>query len=202
MCHSLILCAVLCCAVLCCAVLCCAVLCCAALCCAVLCCDYVSLEERQMLPPFSPYLSPSFLLTVSKFHFLDYPSPNGCLNVGVRLSRQLGRRPHASVHAQDRYKSTSTSTPQSENPAEGFVFKSFSLGPTNSALAPHTYMCVALKCSAASTAIKMDASSQGDWNTLRTFYMENASILLNIFSYILNTCFFLLVLTIEASIDE
>ena len=127
----------------------CAVLWCAVLCCAVL--------WRQMLPPFPPCL-----LTVSKLHFLDYPSPAGCLNVGVRLSRQLGRRPHASGHAQDRYKSTSTSTPQSENPAEGFVFKSYSLGPTNSALAPHTYMCVALKCSAASTAIKMGASSQGD----------------------------------------
>ena len=127
-----------------------------------------------MLPTFSPSLSPSFLLTFSKFNCLDCPSPNGCLNVGVRLSRQLGTRPHASVNARDRH--TATSTPQSENPAEGFVFKSFSLGPTNSALAPHTYMCVALKCSAASSPIKMGASSKGDQNTLRTLQMENASI--------------------------
>jgi hypothetical protein len=147
-----------CCAVLCFAVLCCAVLCCAVLCCALLC---RAVLRWQTLPPFPP----SFLLIVSNLHFLDYPSPTGCLNVGVRLSRQLGRRPHASVHVQDRYKSTSTSTPQSENPAEGFVFKSFGLGPTNSALAPHTYMCVALKCSAASKAIKMVASSQGDQYT-------------------------------------
>jgi hypothetical protein len=95
----------------------------------------------------------------------------GCLNVGMRLSRQHGKRFFPSVDVEDRAVPPSTQTGQGQGvksvPSSEYVYRGLFLGPSESAIAPHTYMCLAAKCSRGSLPIAMAAKKSGKYNAVR-----------------------------------
>ena len=83
----------------------------------------------------------------------------------MRLSRQIGKRFFPSLDVEDRAFPLGTQTGQGQGvkslPSSGYVYKGLFLGPSEGALAPHTYMCLAVKCSRGSLPIDMTVKKSG-----------------------------------------
>ena len=107
------------------------------------------------------------LITPTKLIYLQFICTSldsaGCLNLGMRLSRQKGRRFFPSLDVEDRSIPLSTAQrgAQSLSPSSGYVFKGLFLGPSEGAIAPHTYMCLAAKCSRGEKPIDMSVKKSG-----------------------------------------
>jgi hypothetical protein len=83
----------------------------------------------------------------------------------MRLSRQHGKRFFPSVDVEDRADPPGIQTGQGQGvksaPSSEFVYKGLFLGPSDSAIAPHTYICLAVKCSRGSLPIDMTVKKSG-----------------------------------------
>jgi hypothetical protein len=142
--------------------------------------------------------------------YVHYRS-QGCLNMGMQLSRQQGKGDFPTYGVEERKEPVkrnaqpppSPSTPPppqspSQSPSNtttistsGYIYRGLYLGPSEVLMAAHTYMCVAIRCSRVDVPMDVEVKRTGTYSTSHTYIFCYASSLHHFFLILFHSSSFL-----------